>query len=391
MLLFTNVGLPSTSFSVYQHYIVGLPDVGDIGGSAVLSARTFTTLAVLFVVDRYYELLDVRRGAFLATLATAGGFAVYSCASTLPLLLVGAVLTGAGYGLGGYVAVTVLTNRWYRDGIGAAIGIATIGSGVAGIVMPVVVVQIVEAASLQMAFAVTAAIVGVAALAVFSLVRNRPSDLGLSPYEEADGRQRSKARSSKRSGEPLGLDRAARAFGLLACGLCGAFAVGSCAYLSVLFTTNGFDAQTAALLISACAVSLTVAKFAVGEAFDRIGTPVGSGMAFASAFAGLVLCCLAPTGSIAVAVCGAVLLGCGMSLGSVGISVWSLEFADASNIARSVKNAQIAFAAGGFVSNTFPGLLKELTGSYVPTYEVFLVLAVATAVIVLGLYRRYRA
>ena len=33
LILFTNVGLPSTSFSVYQPYLVGLPGVGHSGGS----------------------------------------------------------------------------------------------------------------------------------------------------------------------------------------------------------------------------------------------------------------------------------------------------------------------------------------------------------------------
>ena len=29
LVLFTNIGLPSTSFAVYQPYIVAIPDVGD--------------------------------------------------------------------------------------------------------------------------------------------------------------------------------------------------------------------------------------------------------------------------------------------------------------------------------------------------------------------------
>ena len=41
LLLFTNVGLASTSFSVYQPYLVELPGVGHSGGSIVISIRTF--------------------------------------------------------------------------------------------------------------------------------------------------------------------------------------------------------------------------------------------------------------------------------------------------------------------------------------------------------------
>ena len=38
LFLFVNVGMPSTSFSVYQPYLVQL--VGDSGGALVLSVRT---------------------------------------------------------------------------------------------------------------------------------------------------------------------------------------------------------------------------------------------------------------------------------------------------------------------------------------------------------------
>ena len=39
LILFTNVGLPSTSFSVYQPYLVDLPGVGHSGGSIIVSVR----------------------------------------------------------------------------------------------------------------------------------------------------------------------------------------------------------------------------------------------------------------------------------------------------------------------------------------------------------------
>ena len=35
-ILFTNVGLPSTSFSVFQPYLVDLPGVGNTGGSIII-------------------------------------------------------------------------------------------------------------------------------------------------------------------------------------------------------------------------------------------------------------------------------------------------------------------------------------------------------------------
>ena len=48
LILFTNIGLPSTSFSVYQPYLVAIPGVGHAGGSVILSVRTF---AIIFVKE----------------------------------------------------------------------------------------------------------------------------------------------------------------------------------------------------------------------------------------------------------------------------------------------------------------------------------------------------
>ena len=68
LLLFTNVGLASTSFSVYQPYLVELPGVGHSGGSIVISIRTFISVIAMFFVARYYEKLDCRKGVAFASL-----------------------------------------------------------------------------------------------------------------------------------------------------------------------------------------------------------------------------------------------------------------------------------------------------------------------------------
>ena len=387
LVLFVNIGFPSTSFNVYQPYIVQLPGVGDSGGSLVLSTRTLVTFFVLFFVDHYYEKLDVRLGATLAMLLTAGGFVLYGLANSLPVLIAGAVVAGSGYGLGGYVVVTLLTNRWYRDGIGAAIGFATIGSGVAGFVVPLVAVRLVEGISLQVSFFVQAATAAALAALVFAFVRNEPADVGLEPYE-AKPKEGKAART--KSGHPIGATKIERGFALLACGLVGSCAIGAGAYLSILFVTNGIDPNISATLLAVLAVCLIFAKYFIGELFDRVGTAAGSALALASLFVGMACCCLVGIGGVVAASVAAVFLGMGQSIGSVGISVWSLEFADPENTARSVKNAQLAYSAGGFVSNTFPGFIKELTGTYLTTYVVLLVLVVVTAVIVLSIYRRHR-
>ena len=184
LILFTNVGLPSTSFSVYQPYLVDLPGVGHSGGSIIVSVRTFVSLLAMLVVGRYYDLVDCRIGAFLATLCVSAGFALYSLAGSNFGMLCGAsALTGLGYGFGGMIASTMLINRWFRANVATVAGVAAVGSGVAAIVIPNAAVALISAFDLQTAFRAEAALALVIGVAVFALLRNDPRDMGLTPYE----------------------------------------------------------------------------------------------------------------------------------------------------------------------------------------------------------------
>ncbi len=157
LILFTNIGLPSTSFSVYQPYLVAIPGVGHSGGSVILSVRTFVSLAAMFFVARYYSWLNCRIGAFVASIFVAIGFALYSVNTESYFgLCVGSVFTGLGYGLGGMICSTMLIGRWFKTNVATVAGFAAVGSGVAAVVLPPIVVDVVDATSLSAAFGLEA-------------------------------------------------------------------------------------------------------------------------------------------------------------------------------------------------------------------------------------------
>ena len=76
-LLFVNTGFTSTSFSIYQSYIVDIPGVGDVGGSVVVTVRTFVSLICMFFTGVYFRRLNPRIGFFIATLFTALAFFLF--------------------------------------------------------------------------------------------------------------------------------------------------------------------------------------------------------------------------------------------------------------------------------------------------------------------------
>ena len=167
----------------------------------------------------------------------------------------------------------------------------------------------------------------------------------------------------------------------------GCVAVGGMGYFSILLTSSGFDPYFTATLLTANGICLTIAKGANGVVFDAIGTVRGSVVFFALMIVGLVLCCLAGLGNAVIVAAAAIIYGLGVSLATVGISMWSIDLSHEAERKKLVKDLQVCYAAGSFIFNLLPGFLMELTGTYVTSYYIMVVLCVACAAIVLGVYR----
>ena len=166
----------------------------------------------------------------------------------------------------------------------------------------------------------------------------------------------------------------------------GCISVGGTSYLAVLFTSEGFSAEGAAALVALCGGCLTVAKLASGVVFDRVGTKRGSIFFFALFIGGTLLLCLSDMGNVGLAGVGVFLYGLGLSLGTVGISVWSIELAPKGREAKTIKNFQLCYALGGFIFTFLPGFLAEAFGTYLVTYVILLAMIAFAAMVVVGVY-----
>lgn len=82
------------------------------------------------------------------------------------------------------VASTMLIGRWFKDHVATAAGIAAVGSGVAAVIVPPVVVALESAFSLSSAFVAEGILALVCAITLYALLRNKPQDMGLVPYTD---------------------------------------------------------------------------------------------------------------------------------------------------------------------------------------------------------------
>jgi MFS family permease len=398
LLMFCNVGLASTSFNVYQPYIVALPGIGDSAGSVIIGVRTFFSLLCMFAVVRFYQLLDCRVGSFIASLFTTASMVVYGLAASFPLFCVAAALGGIGYGLGGMVCTTYLINRWFKTDVGTAVGVSAVGSGVASIVIPACAEWAIHAFSLQASFWLEALLALAIGLLTFALLRNRPEDLGLEPYvnpkwlaRHQDDVVHVEGREDVPVDHGVHLPPHARTLFVVACVFVGAVSVSAPTFLSVLLVSEGYDHQFAALMLSASGLVLTFGKAAMGRLFDLLGSVRGTIISFAAFMAGLGLLVMGSSGEAALVWAGVVIYAFGLAIGSTGIPIWSLGLSTPEERVRVVRTFQTGYAAGGFAFAFVPGVMKDLVGTYVFSYLLMIVLLAAALSIILAVYRRYRA
>lgn len=384
---FVNVGFPSTSFGVYQHYIVAIPGMNDALAGMVLSTRALVSLIATVLVAHYYKRLDCRMGIALATAMTGVGFLVFSFANSFPVFFVGAILCGLGYGLGGAVGMTLVIGRWFKDGVGKAAGFAAAGSGVAGAIFPMITVRVIGASGLHAAFLVEAVFAFVIAALVWLLLRNSPRDMGLEPHTTPMAHH--VAQKHKSSDKEL--PRALYVMLVVAMVGVGAGCTGGIAYVGILMNTSGIDEYFAATLVSLTGLALCIGKFGVGAVIDAIGSKRASLIFFILFFSGLGLCCLAPLKINALCAFSVLMFGVGGALGSTGLSVWAIEFSQPQTRGKVARDFQSAYAAGGFIFNLIPGLLAQITGSYVAAFAMMSAFVFFAMIIVMYVYNHVRS
>lgn len=384
LLMFVNVGFPSTAFGVYQPYIVELPGMDHSLGSMVVSIRALVSLGATFMVARYFKRLDCRVGVSLGTAFTGLGFLVYAASSSFPMFAVGSVLCGLGYGFGGAVGMTLLVGRWFNHDIGKASGFAAMGSGVAGLLIPNLAVRVIASSGLAASFLFEAVLALCIAGVAFAFLRNHPRNLGATD-EDLEER---KAENPQPPHNTVEISQHAHNLLVVAMIGIGAGCTGGVAYISILMISNGIDEVFAALLLSIVGLALCVGKFTVGAVMDALGNRRGTLLFFSIYLVGLVLCCIsAPSQNHVLCLIAVFLYGMGAALGTTGISIWTLEFSTLKTRAKMAKDFQSAYAAGGLVFNLIPGVLMELTGTYVISYALMAIMVLISAIIILSVYR----
>ncbi len=379
-ILFSTTGMIVTSFITYMPYLIEAGSLTGTEGALIPTVRSISSLAGLFFVSAWHRKIGLRLGLALACLNGALSFLVYAMSGGLTGFLVAAALSGFTYSLGGIVPVSLLLDHAFEKNKALALGISTSGSGIATIIIPPVAAHLIAVRSLRSSLLMESLIFVIVAILALTMIRlpNRTpgSDADTAtPQKTPSGATSDKRHSLRHPGAYL------LPSGMSPLILPGAFLIGAVTYgttnnVSNLFITEGMTASFAAALISVYGILLTAGKFIFGRFTDVHGTNNSARLFFPVFIAGILLVCLAPRNP-GVAVFSMILYGLGMPLATIGISVFAKKLSCEDTFDLTLARMQTFYTLGTLIIGPFPGIVMDLTGSYIPA---FLLLAIAEAV-----------
>ena len=369
---------------MYLPYIVDC-GVSDADTSIIVNVRGGISLASMFFIHRYYRRLSARTGVFIACLCTAFAYFIYGIADgSFPVYLIGSAFAGVSYAFGSMIIISEILRRWFAKDFNLVIGMAVAGTGVATIIMPLIINAMVETFGLMMSFVYEAIFIAVLSVAVFMLIRDSPGQKGVKPYGVDEGYETEKEvvyRGKTDLPRPVWVR-----FGFI-CFVMGYIGGPGLVFLSMLFTSTGSSEAEAAFCISLVGVLMTINKVAIGRMMDKIGR-YRSILFFGSILAvGLLMTVLLEQGDV-IRYIVIFLMGIGFAMMMICPAAFAKDIALPGQYFDTVRQLEIAYVFGSFVCALLPGMLMTFVGSYVASYLVMAVLLILSLILMVQYYRR---
>ncbi len=383
LAMMATLGLGLNMLSVYLPEILQKGSFTNTQGSWITTIRSVFTVGTMFFVNRLCARFSLRRIITLGVALVACSFFVFAAANSFMLFCCATALMGTGYCLAGIVPLSLAAGRWFHSRRGLAMGLISAGSGISTILAPTIIARSKAVFGLDRTFVLQGVVILLFAALVWLLIRNDPAELGLSAYD--DRTDPGDAAQAVR-GEVRHLP-AWQSFAILfAAVLIGGPIGPTFSYLSTLYRTEGYGEMAVAGLVSFLGITLILGKIVCGQVYDRVGGFRGNFFAGGLLLAGLILLCLAPTGSIPVAVAALTAYGLGLAVTTVTPARWAGDLYGEAGYDRAVQAITLANSVGSLVFSPIPGMLADHFGSYVPAYVMFAALMLAALMIIQPIY-----
>ena len=383
VIMATAMGIASNCNSLFIRPVAEELGLSRQSVSMMLSMMSFGSMAASFFAGRIFSETNIVKVMRAAIVVMVVAYFSNSFARDIRMLYATHLINGVAMCLVTVLPVTFLINNWFRDKVGYAMGLASMGSGIGGALFNSLAGQLMTRIGWRMTYRVLAGFILVIAVpCVFFLLKLKPSDMGLEPYTE-EGHAEA-AVQTEATGYSYAEAKKMPQFWII-CVM--AVLIGTC--MNGMYTSisphlqdSGYSLSFSANFMSVCMLALAAGKIALGKIFDKAGARIGFCWACFSlvlAMAGLIFCRTAPA---------LILIVIGVAFGCIfGAVVFplSIPLVFGKKDYRAIMGPYSALISlGGVIGPVLAGRFYDMMGSYNLFYIAALV---ATALVIAVMFR----
>lgn len=379
---FVAVGFFFYSFSVFYPAMDADFEGASFWVAVGISVSTLGSGVLGPFIGRWLDRFPLQRIMLLGALITSAGFVALSQTREIwQYYLVLGTFFAFGLGMMGGMASAKLVANWFAVNRGAALGIATVGVSLSGLVMPMVATWLIEQIGWRGGFLVYALGVAIIVIPLVSfLVVTRPEDVGQRP--DGDGPEAAAVENPADVWWTRGEILRSPNFWIISLPFAMTFAVLSAVLIHLVAYAGdlGIDGYHATHAVSLAAGAGAVGKVFFGRLADRVDPRMAIWTSFAVQVAGLLL--LLAADAYASLVGGGAIYGFGMGgvvplQGAVtGRAFGRLSFGQVMGLMRPVQvplnMIGVPLAAG----------IHDRTGSFEGAFVIFLGVYLASSAII---------
>lgn len=381
IVLFCNSGLNTTGFAAYQPYLIKLGGLTNTQSSTLIMIRTFSSLLGMMVVDKLIHKLEAKRVVTFGMILCACTFGLYGTATSYPGYCLAAAISGLAHGTGGMIPASVIITRWFNLHRATALGICMSATGLSSMIASPIITSVVETRGLKTCFYGETVFVVMMALLVWYLTYSNPECIDANPIGSVQ--VQSEKSYAAHPAAPL-------LMGIMIVAL-GFFGIPSnimTNHFSVLYSAENYEPGSIALMVALLGGGLAAGKMLYGVVADHIGTIRASLIFYFLVIAGGLLCCMAGGGSVPVGIAASIILGVGLAVSSVSISIYAAGVSTGAQYAQTLTRFQLSFNLGALLFGRVPGMIADRTGSYVGAYQIMTAIVVVSTAVQLITYRK---
>lgn len=391
LVYFCSAGLSCNLYPVYQPFLIKEFGFSQTQVALLNTIRTLANMSSLLVLTAFFKKLNLRKGLLVAGAITTAGYFVFSVARVYPMFVLGHILVGFGYGLSCMVPMSMLLERWFRKDLTLAVSICSAASGMATIGLPGLVTASIENRSLNSTFLTEAVIMTVIILLGYVIIKDRPEEMHLRPFGDNEvggiaGMQTEEAAVSP-DGARTGLSKKELIPAIIMVFFMGGICGTGWSCMSLLASTQGYSSAIMATAVTCAGAALMASKFLFGWMAEKFTLYKTTQVFHVALILGGVMLIFSGAGAWMLLL-GCLIYGGAISMITVGMVSWTKDWVIPKERDGLKKTIAMAYTVGSMLCGVMPGIVADLTGSYVPAYIWFTAASVICMIIMAYTYRK---